>query len=223
MKTHIFKLLLVVFIFQLSSCKEETKLPEFKYADQPVTINCNADLDALLKEAVYSFENDIIVKYDSNGKNLYRAYRSFLGEATYNRAKYETIVSEHSKQLFEALKTKSQLWDLENPVSKVNYNSNVIECIAKNMKESDLKVTFNSLTSVGSMSPQLFGAPLRSANITNDKYICTYIALEFYYANLFNIDLSTIKPLEEANKNDTTIKPENLPAKEDPHAGHNHD
>jgi len=218
MKTRIIKLLIVVFVFQLTSCKNEGKLPEFKYADQPATVTCNANLDALLKEALYSFENDILEKHDPRGKNLTRAYRTFLNNALSNRGQYETTVSEHSKQLFEVLKTKSELWDLNSPVSNLNYSSDLVTCLGNNIKNKGLKSTFNSLTSTNFMSPKLFGEPLKSASLTNDKNLATYAALEFYYAKLFNVDLTNVKDKATDNTNSPT-----QPVEEDPHAGHNHD
>ena len=63
MKTSIFKIIVITLAIGLVSCKKEkeTVLTEYKYGYKPNTITCG-DLDTdLLKEALYSFENDISI------------------------------------------------------------------------------------------------------------------------------------------------------------------
>jgi len=91
MKTQFFKLLLITMTISLASCKKENKVvfTDFKYADKPDAMTCG-DMDTkLLKEALYSFEDDIVNHYDSQNKNTSRAYTRLITESTINRLKIE--------------------------------------------------------------------------------------------------------------------------------------
>lgn len=213
MKTQFFKLLLITMAISLASCKTEKKVEftDFKYTDKPDAMTCG-DMDTkLLKEALYSFEDDIINHYDSQNRNTSRAYTRLITESTINRLKVEDVISEHSLKVFEALKQDEDLWGLNSSVSKLNYNSQVVDCIADNIKNERLKSTFNALKQTNSLTPKLIGEPIKSSSVQliNDKHLATFVALQYYYAKLFDIDVSTInfdKP--EASNIDFNQKPQ---------------
>ena len=73
-------------------------------------------------------------------------------------------------------------------------NSSIIKCISSNIIDKNLKTTFNALISTNSMTPKLFGTPLMTKyrNLINDKYLATYVALDLYYAKLFDVNLADI-------------------------------
>lgn len=214
------KLTTIVFslVILCVSCKKENTLSEYKFSDKPQAINCNDSNSKLVNEALYSFEEDILTYYSKGKPNtsLIQSYNQFIRNAVYGRIKYDDIASEHSKKVFEALKQDNSLWNAKTPNSYLNYNGNLVTCIANNIQDKNLKTTFNALISTNSMSPKLFGTPLTAnyRSAIKDKYLAAYIAFDLFYAKLFNIDLSKINSnTPEANKKVSNT---------DSHAGHNH-
>lgn len=187
--------ILLAFIF-FTSCNNEEKLSEYKYADKKFDVTCTQVNPDLLKEAVYSFEEDITTSFAKNGqKNLSQAYSRVISTGIYGMDNYEQIASDHTKEIFKLLKKEPNLWNTKGDKTTLNYNHELIKCLAENMSNKDLKTTLNALLSTNSMSVKLFGEPLRrqSRLAMTDKYLGTYIALDFYYANLFNADLDATK------------------------------
>ena len=196
-------ILLVLTIF--TGCKKEAKLSEYKYADKDFTVNCNGINPELLKEAVYAFEDDITNHFAKNSnKNLSQAYSRAVNLGIYGRGKYEDMVSPHTIEIFNILKTNIELWNVNGDTKTLNYDSEFVKCLADNLSDKDLKTTFNALLTTNSMSPQLFGGAIRtSARLAiKDKYLATYIALDMYYAKLFDLDLNKIKETDQAPKLD---------------------
>lgn len=193
MKTKIY-ITTFLLVFTLVSCKKENTLSEYKYADKPMALPCDNLNSKLYNEALYSFEDDILNFYGKDKKNLRTSYSFFLRSAIYSRVKYQDIVSEHTLKVFEALKNDTDLWGLNNAKSHLNYNSKLMDCISKNIKNKDLKTTLNALLTTNSMSPELYGAPvLASYSLAlNDKALASYIAFDLYYAKLFDVDLTQV-------------------------------
>lgn len=194
MKTPFFKLLVIALVITFTSCKKEVALSEYKYAEKGIVLNCDKFDLKLLNEALFAFENDITNAYAKDKKNLTQAYAQFVRNAVSGRVKYEDVVSTHTFAVFEVLKSKNELWDLNNVKSKLNYNSPVFNCISENIKSKDLKTTLNALISTNSMSTKLFGPALitgyRSA--ISDKYLSAYLALDLFYTKLFDVDVTKI-------------------------------
>jgi hypothetical protein len=191
----------------LISCKKEVVLSEFKYSEKDLQVNCeDVNLD-LLKEAVFSFEDDIATYFSNNGtKNLSQAYSRTVNLALYGRAKYNDIVSDHTIEIFNILKEDNDLWNLDNEIKSLNYNSKLVKCLADNLSNKELKTTFNALLSANSMSAKLFGEPLRRMSYfaVKDKNLATYIALDMYYAKLFDLDLNQEKEIKEVSNPEIT-------------------
>ena len=226
MKTPFFKLLVITLTIGLLSCKKENTFTDYKYADKPATISCEGINSKLYKEALYTFEDDILNYYKKAKPNtsLVQAYSQLIRNAVYGRIKFEEIISAHTVAVFQALKKEDHLWDANSSISHLNYNSIVIDCISKNIQDKSLNTTFNALVSTNSMSPKLFGAPLMSkfTRTSNDKYLATYIALDLYYAKLFDVDLSKINFDKKEPLADFDVTLPEVEAETDPHAGHNH-
>ncbi|WP_452219657.1 hypothetical protein [Lacinutrix salivirga] len=233
----IFKISLLTLVISLSSCKNDANKFDYKFADKPAIVNCENVNSKLLNEAVYAFEEDILNNYTKNNPNLIRAYSVFMTSALGNRVKYETVVSEHTYKVFKALQKENSLWNLKGANSNINYNSPLIDCIANTINNPSIKTTFNALYSTNFLSPTLMGQPLRSkaSLIAKDEALKTYIALEFYYAKLYEVDFSNIDfskkettPAKPANNNVNFNTPNKTTPKQkqqvkDEHAGHNHD
>ncbi len=189
---------------------------DYKYANKADFFNCQHQHSLLLKEALYTFESDITNYYGKFNPDPVLVYSTFIIKGVKGTAKYNRLVSPHALKVFEALKKIEGLWDKNGKNSKLNYNSDIIECIAKNIKDDDLKTTFKSLISVNSMSPMQFGYPLvpKYQQLITDKHLALYAALDLYYERLFYADLS-----ENAHKKKTT---KNTEEKVEDHSGHNH-
>ncbi len=208
----ILKTIAITLTLILFNCKNETIQLEYKYSDKPAVITCDNLDSKLYHEALYSFEDDIFNYYKkSNFKStLVNAYSQFIRNAQFGRLKYEDIISEHSIKVFQALKQDNKLWDPENTKSHLNYNSPLIKCIVKNIKDASLKTTFNALLSINDLNPKLIAPPLntKARNALNDKYLASYIAFDFYYSNFFDIDLTKINLNKPESKVDFNKKPE---------------
>nr|WP_290856415.1 hypothetical protein [Flaviramulus sp.] len=195
------------------SCKKEKTFTDYKYSDQPVVFDCPDINNKLYDEALYSFEDDILNFYGKNNPDasLILAYSNFIRNAIFGKIEYEEIVSNHSYKILEALKNEKVLWDSNSSVSRLNYKSDLMNCIASNVNQKDLKTTLNALLSTNSMTPKLFGRPLinKYRNVVVDKHLASYVAFDLYYARLYDLDLTEIdfdKP--EPNLDFNVILPE---------------
>ncbi|MDB9960747.1 hypothetical protein OAD62_01490 [Oceanihabitans sp.] len=202
MKTFSTKIFLLLLIFNLISCKKEnstSSISEYKYAEQPQTINCaNAD-SKLLNEALYTFENDITSFYDAKQKNAIRAYNGFIRQAASNKKPaFEEFASEHSVNIAKVLK-ETGVFNNDG----LNYNHEIIKCIGENMSAAGLETTFNALISTNSMSKELYKPALsgKASSMDKDKYLGLYVALEYFYAEVSKIDFSQI----DFEKRDTEL------------------
>lgn len=194
MKTK-FNLIVFLLVLAFVSCKNDNTFNDYKYTSNGIVIDCNDEkLTTIINEALFSFEDDITQFYKNKQTNANIAYSQFIRNSISGRVKYTDIVTPHTVKVFHALK-KYDLWDAENPKSHLNYNSPFFKCLAKNIKDKNLKTTLNALVSTNSMSPKLFGSPLmtRYRSATSDKYLATYIAFDLYYAKLFDVDLSNVE------------------------------
>lgn len=198
MKSYFKTSLILLIIIVFTNCKNEEKLSEYKFSEKEFELNCeNVDLK-LIKEAVYSFEADINKYYVDNGANkLSQAYNRAVNIGFFGRAKFNKIASEHTQEIFKILKKDTDLWNLEGKTKSLNYDHELVKCISNNLTDKNLQTTFNALLSTNSMSAQLFGEALRRHAFiaVRDKSLATYIALDMYYAKLFDVDFE-----KEANK-----------------------
>ena len=198
-------LITLFFLCFTIGCKKENTFTAYEFADKPVALACENLNSKLYNEALYSFENDILNFYGKDKKSLLMAYSQFIRLSVYGRVNYKNMVSEHTLKVFEALKNDTELWNLENASSHLNYNSALMDCIAVNITNPDLKTTLNALLSTNSMNPKLFGAPL-STNYSltlSDKYLAAYVAFDLFYAKLFDVDFSKVE--KEKQKVDFNI------------------
>jgi len=205
MKTK-FHLIALILTFCLSSCKKDTAFTDFKFSDKPATLACENINIKLYNEAIYSFENDILNFYAKNDKkSLLSSYSQFISRSLYNQANLKSIASEHTLKVFEALKNDTELWDLNNAKSHLNYNGPLMTCISNNIADDNFKTTLNALLSTNSMTPKLFGTPLATnySLILRDKYLASYVAFDLFYAKLFDVDFSEKEQKQKVDFNKT--------------------
>ena len=112
-----------------------------------------------------------------------------------NRVDYETLVTPHTMEVFNVLKTKKDLWSQEETDHNLNYYGSFFNCIANNVQNQNLKPTLNALLTTHSMSARMFSAPLVTNYnaAANDKYLSAYVAFDLFYAKLFDIDPNKVK------------------------------
>ena len=237
MKTTFFKLFAITTLITFVSCKKEATL-EYKHADKPKVLACDFPKGDLYKEAVFAFEADIKNLYDSKGQSAAKSYLSFITNTMNGRMKVEDMASKHSYDIAQLLKKDATIWDMSGKNVTLNYSAPFMDCIANNIKMSDIKTTFNALLSTNSMRPNLILTPLRSVGrqVSADGSLKTFVAFEYYYSKLMNLDPALLKkptpePAKAANgnvnfnntpKKDTDIKRAEPDTKRDDHAGHNH-
>lgn len=197
MKTISIKLLLVILMINLSSCKKEnTSFSDYQFSEKDQVINCTEVDSKLLNEALYSFEKDITPYFDKKLQNTNRAYNIFTKQASNKRIDFAKFTSKHSVEIAKALKEAGFI-----NANGVNYKNPLIHCIGENMKKDDLKTTFNALVSTNSMNRTLFNPALQTKShiVYGDKYLSLYVALEYYYAEILKIDFTNVNFDREAD------------------------
>ncbi|GAB1856937.1 hypothetical protein MHTCC0001_17730 [Flavobacteriaceae bacterium MHTCC 0001] len=221
-KFKLIALALVITLFNCKKAEKEKTLDEFKFSEKGIVLDCDKFDVKLLNEALFSFENDITKFYGKDNPNKTRVFSQFINNSIYGRIKYTDIVSPHTVKIFEVLKSKKDLWNLDNTTSKLNYNSTLFSCIMNNISDKDLKTTLSALVSTNSMSPKLFNPAIKSnySIATRDKYLSAYLALDAFYAKLFDVDLTQIteKPEQKVDFNKVPASTSD----NNSHAGHDH-
>lgn len=205
MRNSSIKLLLVILIFNFSSCKKESSsFSDYQFAEETPLINCENTDNKLLNEALYSFEKDISPFYDVLQKNKIRAYNSFTKQATNKRIDPTLFVSKHSVAIASALKEAGFISE-----NGVNYKNPLINCIAENMRKDDIKTTFNALLTTNSLTKKLFNPALQSKThrVHGDNYLSIYVALEYFYVEILKADFTNVDFDRLKTNNKEAVKP----------------
>lgn len=208
MKTRLGILTTLVVIAFFSCNKQKSASINFEHADKPTVVNCSKTDTLLFKEALYTFEEDIKDFFDPQNKNLRRAYATFVRNAVNNRVDYGTVVKPHTLEVFEALKADTNLWNGQ----EFNFNHPIFKCIGEKINDVGLKTTYNALLTTNSMRPDLIGPPIVSkyGQAESDRYLATFIALEYYYGRLHNVQAA---PQAEDKADTTPVDFNKVPAK----------
>lgn len=181
------------FVLIISACSAPF---EYKYNDEPMQVSCAGANDKLLNEALYSFFDDITVYYrtksndpSQSGMSTYEAYANYVYNGALGQADYESIVSNHTKNVMSELRKETQLWDKKPAMSNLNYNSEFVNCLISNIKDKDMALSIQALNSANSMTPKLMADRFRlniKAALVDPNY-GMYIALDIYYQYLFDL------------------------------------
>jgi len=177
-------LAIITITFLISSC---TKPLDYKYQDKK-QINVCKGLDAkLASEAYYSFREDLAEYTKKTNVSVdYLDYQYSLALYIYNGteglANYKSIASSHSLEIFKKLQNEEQLW--VNPATgKINYNSEFIDCLLKNIQNNEVRLPLISLRDTGSINKlslaELFRTTIKDAE--TDPAYAMFIAFETYY------------------------------------------
>ncbi len=181
------KIAFLILTVSIISCNQKAKF-DFKFSDQEQVISCSEKNNALLNEVLYSFENDIITKYDSVNKVKSKAYGNFIFRGMDGSAQYKDIISSNTQPIIDALIAENILIVDKSP-SHLNYEHPAIRCIVNGIKDKNLRTTLNALIDTKSMNPKLFSSRLRNfgRSADRDRYQALYIALDGYYQQILNI------------------------------------
>lgn len=181
------KIVFLILTASIISCNQKAEF-DFKFADQEQVITCSEQNNALLNEALYSFENDILTKYDSINRLKSKAYGAYIYRGMDGSAKYEEIMSSNTQAIVDALIAENILIVDKFP-SHLNYEHPAVLCIVNRIKDENLRTTLNGLIDTRSMNPKLFNSRLRNfgRNADKDRYQALYIALDGYYQQILNI------------------------------------
>jgi len=173
------------------SCNQKSKLV-YKYVDKEDLFECDSLNNQLYKEALYSFEQDLINYHNTTDSKITSCYVSFLHRQSNGNIKYNEFVSPHTLLVLEALKKDDAFLGFENKKSNLNYSSPVINCISNNIQNEDIKTTLNALLSSNSMNSKLFTTAFAPQynELVSDKYLALYVALDLYYAKLIDKDFT---------------------------------
>lgn len=187
MKPFVFSILLMSVI----SCTQPPKLT-YKYSDKEQTIACPDQNNALLNEALHSFENDL-QNYKKNDKTtLISAYGQFMFRGLQGSAAYQEIANDHSLAIRDQLLSEGILIP-KGLKSNLNYKHPAVQCLVDNIEDRDLQKTIQALLDINNMDPRLFNSRLRNfgRQAEKNRNQALYIALDSYYQNLVGITLDT--------------------------------
>lgn len=186
MKSFVFILLSTLIL----SCAQTPKM-QYKHGDKEQSIACENQNNALLNEALHSFEEDLIqYKQGESPKSRIAAYGQFIYKGMLGTAAYKDIANDHSLAIRDQLLAENILIT-DGLKSNLNYAHPAVLCIIEKIEDPNLKITLNGLLETNSMDPSLFNGRLRNfgSRAKRNRYQATYIALDSYYQNLVGITL----------------------------------
>ena len=184
MKKIVFLILTAILI---TSCRQEAKF-DFKFSNKEQVISCSGNNNALLNEALYSFENNLYTKYDSINNSNVKAYGAFIYRGMDGSAKYESIMTANTYPIVKMLIEENILIKDKAP-SHLNYDHPAVQCIVDNINDEELRIAIKALVDSKTMNPKLFTSRFRNfgRNADRDRHLALFIGLEGYYQQIVNI------------------------------------
>ncbi|MBX2826675.1 MAG: hypothetical protein KTR22_00835 [Flavobacteriaceae bacterium] len=184
--------LLFLLTITLIGCEEPM---DYKYADKPFSVNCSSSDKALLREALYSFQEDIAhyfkdpdVRSGSNSAYI-QGYNNFIFRGLEGSLSYQDIASPYTMAVLEKLRETDGLWDFNRNGTNLNYTGDFMNCVFSNISDQDVRDHFQSLLKVNHLTPEIMAEPMRQRlqQILEDQHLALYLALDGYYQNLLNL------------------------------------
>ncbi len=172
-------------ILTLSISCQDKKSVNFEHFDKEQIISCITDLDPLLNEALYVFEEDLKSLNSETEQNIKLGYSKFMYRAFEGSMSYGDMISKQALHVGHALLANEILIN-NGGKSNLNYSHPLVECILIKMKDRELSNTLRSLIETSSMDPKLFSSRLIDfGKVAHDqRYLALYIALDGYYQKL---------------------------------------
>ena len=181
----------ILVAFFITSCSMHPSL-EYQFGDKEQPISCAVQTNALLNEALYSFEKDIYDYCTIETKTEVLSYGQYIYKGVAGTAPYKEIASYHSLNIRDQLLKENIL--ISNGVnSNLNYDHPAVKCLIDGIEDVALKKTITSLLEINSMDPAMFNSRLRNfgQQAAKNRYQAAYIALDSYYQNLVGLTLET--------------------------------
>lgn len=183
----------ICLLLLIVSCKPSTNKVtiDYKYSEVEQAVDCGAENNALLHEALLSFEDDIMRNYDPENKRRYNAYGKYLFPGLKGAAEYAKLPSEHSKKILEALKSENIIIS-GGKQSNLNYEHPAVQCVIEGIEDNGIKRTIKALTESNSMNPALFDTRMRNKGraLDRQRHLAMYVALDGYYQYLANVEFT---------------------------------
>jgi len=176
----------------LVGCKEPI---DYKFQDKELAIDCLGLDSKLVKEAYYSFRNDL-AEYtmknmvEINHHNYPFSLALFVYKGAEGTADYKGIASPYTINVLNELKKETQLWDLQSDKSNLNYHSEFINCLIEGIQNDEVKQAIISFSGVNTQNPKSFAELYRTTIVDAEKdlYFATFLAFEIYYQYLYDIE-----------------------------------
>jgi len=183
-------ILLILIFISFNSCKKPLN---YKFSNlKNLNLNCSQIKSNLVKEAYYSFREDLVTYAIKNNKtdskNLPLSLALFIVNGALGEADFKNIASNHTKIIVSKLAKENQLW---NNDKSLNYHSIFITCLINNIKNTEIKNAillyregrFNKEELV-----EIYRVNIREAN--TDSHFAMFITFESYYQYLNKLDLT---------------------------------
>jgi len=186
----------ITLVLGVVSCEQPSSL-QYEHADKEQVIHCEYNNDALLNEALYQFEQDILNAYDPESKILNTGYARFLYVGFSGTAEYERLATPHTLAIRKEL-VKEGIIKNGGLKSNLLYTSDAVSCIVHNIEDAELSNTIEALVASNTMDPKLFNSRMRNfgREASKDRYTALYVALDTYYQQLTMTEL----PIKEGNE-----------------------
>lgn len=198
----------ILTILLFISCNKEPKF-EYKYSDKDDLFNCSSVDMELIKEAVYAFEEYLKEYYIFQGpKSVHNGLNNYWKISITNRLPAIEYINPHIIKLRDILKNETSLWITKNDKTILNFNHPIMDCISKNLIDSELKNLFHLLRNSNTFSSKVFLASLKWADkrIKDDKAFETYLVLDTFYARILNVDFNNLEKSIKTNRKNIAKK-----------------
>ncbi|MBT8267503.1 MAG: hypothetical protein KJO41_04280 [Bacteroidia bacterium] len=203
--------ILLIFTILLLSCKKEAPIT-YKYSEKEDLFACSSVDMELIKEALYAFEDYVTNNHSFREPfTTAKGYANYWSVATTDRMPFINKLDDHTKAIFNALKDEQDLWVNNGNKVTLNYNGEFMSCLIDNVKNEEAKRVMSALVETKTFRSNIFTPALdrNTKQFLVDKSLAAYVALDLFYAKLFQIDFS--KPYKAPP-----------PPPENEHEGHNH-
>ncbi|MDT0554459.1 hypothetical protein [Patiriisocius hiemis] len=192
MKNNLLFYIVLTCTVLLASCGQQSKKVTHKYQDQPRVVYCKQIDTVLVKEAFYSFKEDVASYYNNQGYEkgslpyYHNGFTKYVNSLIGNNASYNLVASEHSKKLARELKKHPEIWTIRDGETIPNLESSFLKCITKDIDDFPLKALITKVYQKGSISRENMLASYYKnvGKVHQDNSFSLFLALDTFYAHL---------------------------------------
>lgn len=195
--------LLVFTALLLTGCKNEPNI-DYQYQQNDDLFSCDGVDMKLIKEAVYAFEDYINDHYSIEAPNsVEKGYYFYWEVSKTERIPAVEFINPHVLAIRDELKKIEGLWITNNDgEAQLDMSHPLVKCIGDQMENEELKKIFQVLVETKTFKNNVFLAPLKRDPIAlyKDRSLCTYLALNTFYARILNLDFTNLEELMLINR-----------------------